>query len=92
MNQTLLDMTRCLLIESGFTKELWADAVVNASCIRNKGPSKGVGERPPEALWIGGEVKLNHLRVFGCKARSVRNRPRKGDKLDPKAEECILVG
>ncbi|KAL1436923.1 hypothetical protein MTO96_049220 [Rhipicephalus appendiculatus] len=92
MNQTLLDMTSCLLIESGVTKELWADAVVTASYIRNKCPSKAVGGESPEALWTGGEVKLDHLRVFGCKAWSVRNRPRKGDKLDPKAEMCILVG
>lgn len=92
MNQTLLDMTRCLLIESGVTKELWADAIVTASYIRNKCPSKAVGGESPEALWTGGEVKLDHLRVFGCKAWSVRNRLRKGDKLDPKAEECILVG
>ncbi|KAL1483376.1 hypothetical protein MTO96_033244 [Rhipicephalus appendiculatus] len=92
MNQTVLDMTRCLLIESGVTKELWADAVVTTSYIRNKCPSKAVGGESPEALWTGGEVKLDHLRVFGCKAWSVRNRPRKGDKLYPKAEKCILVG
>ncbi|KAH6930029.1 hypothetical protein HPB50_008100 [Hyalomma asiaticum] len=60
MNQTLLDMKRCLLNESGVTKELWADAVVTASYIRNKCPSKAVGGESPEALWTGGEVKLNH--------------------------------
>lgn len=26
MNQTLMDMTRCLLIESGLPKQFWADA------------------------------------------------------------------
>ncbi|KAL1479885.1 hypothetical protein MTO96_051506 [Rhipicephalus appendiculatus] len=50
MNQTLLDMMRCLLIESGVTKELWAHAVVTASYIRNKCPSKAVGGESPEAL------------------------------------------
>lgn len=92
MNQTLLDMTRCLLIESGVPKELWADAVVTASRIRNKCPSKAIEGKSPEALWTGGEVKLDGLRVFGCRAWSVRGRLRKKGKLDPKAEECVLVG
>lgn len=92
INQTLLDMTRCLLIESGVPKELWADAVVTASRIRNKCPSKAIEGKSPEALWTGGEVKLDSLRVFGCRAWSVRSRLRKKGKLDPKAEECVLVG
>lgn len=66
MNRTLLD-TRCLLIESGITKELWADVVVTASHIRNKCPSKALDGAAPEAMWLGREVKLSHLRVFGCK-------------------------
>ncbi|KAL1483365.1 hypothetical protein MTO96_033251 [Rhipicephalus appendiculatus] len=62
MNQTLLDMTRCLLIESGVTKELWADAVVTASYIRNKCPSKAVGGESPEALWTGGRSETGPLK------------------------------
>lgn len=53
MNQTLLDMTRCLLIESGITKELWADTVVTGSHIRNKCRSKAIEGESPEALWTG---------------------------------------
>lgn len=92
MNQTLHEMTRCLLIQSGGPKELWADAVVTASRIRNKCSSKAVEGESPEALWKGGEVKLDHLRVFGCRTWCLRNRRCKRSKLDPKAEECILVG
>lgn len=92
MNQTLLDMTRCLVNQSGVPKELWADVVVTASHIRNKCSSKAVEGESPEALWTGGEVKLDHLRVFGCRTWSLRNRQCKRSKLDPKAEECILVG
>lgn len=67
MNQTLLDMMRCLVNQSGVPKELWADVVVTASHIRNKCSSKAVEGESPEALWTGGEVKLDHLRVFGCR-------------------------
>lgn len=92
MNQTLMDMTRCLLIESGITKCLWADAVVTACHIRNKCPSKAIKGESPEALWTGGGVKYDHLRVFGCRAWCVRNRGCKRKKLDTKGEECVFIG
>jgi Reverse transcriptase (RNA-dependent DNA polymerase)/gag-polypeptide of LTR copia-type/Integrase core domain/GAG-pre-integrase domain len=89
MNQTLMDMTRCLIIESGVTKTLWADALHTACHIRNKCPSKAIDEQVPETLWLGRESKLKHLRVYGCKVWSVANARK---KLDAKSEECVLIG
>lgn len=92
INQTLLDMTRCLLIESGLTKTLWADAIVTAAHIRNKCPSKAIGCQVPETLWLGREAKVDYLRVYGCRVWAVERRQRRRTKLDPKAIECVLVG
>lgn len=91
-NQTLMDMTRCLLIESGLTKTLWADALDTAAHIRNKCPSKAVNHQVPETLWLNREAKIDYLRVYGCRAWAVQRRQRRKTKLDPKAVECILVG
>lgn len=46
-NRTLLDMTRCLLLESGVTKTLWADAACTACYIRNRCPSNSIDKRTP---------------------------------------------
>ncbi|XP_072145590.1 uncharacterized protein [Dermacentor andersoni] len=73
-------------------QRLWADTVLTASHIRNKGPCKAVGGESPESLWTGVKVKLDNLKMFGCKAWCVRNKRCKGKKLEPLADECILVG
>jgi len=45
----------------------------------------------PEEVWSGKEVKLSHLRVFGCVAYvhiSYQGR----NKLDPKSKKCTFIG
>lgn len=91
MNRTLLDMTRCLLIESGLPKTLWADALVTACYIRNKCPSSSIDGQVPETLWTGRDAIIDHMRVYGCKAWAAQKRHGK-TKLDPKAVECVFVG
>lgn len=39
MNRTLLDMARCLMLQSGLSSMFWADAVATACHIRNCCPS-----------------------------------------------------
>lgn len=92
INQTLLDMTRCVLIESGVPKTLWADAITTAAHIRNRCPSKAIASKIPEELWLGKKTRVDHLRVYGCRAWSVQQTRYRRTKLDPKATECVLVG
>lgn len=92
MNQTLMDMTRCLLIESGLSKQFWADAMNTACYLRNRSPSKAIENKIPEELWSGKPVKLDHLRTFGCKVWTVRSKLDKRSKLDPKGEATVLIG
>jgi ATP-binding cassette subfamily B (MDR/TAP) protein 1 len=47
--------------------------------------------RIPEEVWSEKEVKLSHLRVFGCVAY-VHISDHGRNKLDPKSKKCIFLG
>lgn len=91
-NQTLVNITRCLLIESGASPEFWAEAVCTASYLHNRRPSTAIDGNMPEKMWSGKEVDLNNLKVFGCRAWSHVRSFQRRSKLEPKATECILAG
>ncbi|KAH9697399.1 hypothetical protein KPL71_023589 [Citrus sinensis] len=88
MNRTLIDKTRCLLINSKLPRSLWAEAVSTASYLVNKSPSSAIGFKTPEELWSGRPGKYEHLRVFGCPAYV---HVRQG-KLDARAIKGVFVG
>ena len=88
MNRTLVDKTRCLLINSKLPRCLWAEAVSTASYLVNKSSSSAIGFKTPEELWSGRPGKYEHLRVFGCPAYV---HVRQG-KLDARAIKGVFVG
>jgi hypothetical protein len=45
----------------------------------------------PEELWSGKEVKLSHLKVFGC-VSYVHISDHARSKLDPKSVKCTFIG
>ena len=57
----------------------------------NRGPSVPLEHRIPEEVWSGKEVKLSHLKVFGCVAY-VHINDQGRNKLDPKSKKCTLIG
>ncbi|KAJ8866187.1 hypothetical protein PR048_033711 [Dryococelus australis] len=86
-NRTMFDTVRCVLIQSGLTKEFWGDAVVINTC-----PSSAIHFHIHYELCFNrqlGEEEVAKLKIFGCQACAVRvNRK----KLDSKAESCVLIG
>ncbi|KAH9723409.1 Integrase catalytic domain-containing protein [Citrus sinensis] len=88
MNRTLVDKTRCLLINSKLPRSLWAKAISTASYLVNKSSSSAIGFKTPEELWSGRPGKYEHLRVFGCPAYV---HVRQG-KLDARAVKWVFVG
>jgi len=91
MNRTIVDMTRCLLIQSGLPETYWAEAVNIASYLRNRCPSRSHGGKTPYELWHGSKPNLKHIRVFGVKVFVLEKGPNRG-KLDDKSVEGKLVG
>jgi hypothetical protein len=90
-NRTLLDMARCLLIESGLSSSFWAEAVNTANYLRNRCPSKSLNGKTPYEMWTGKKPNLKHLRIFGFKVFCLNRSPGKG-KLACRSKEGMLVG
>ncbi|KAK0573601.1 hypothetical protein LWI29_010645 [Acer saccharum] len=78
-------------IQSGLPKQFWAEAVNTAAYLINRGPSKPLDLAIPEEIWTGKEVKLYHLKVFGC-VSYVHVSDHARSKLDAKSVKCTLVG
>lgn len=91
MNRTLTERARSLRIQSGLPKQFWAEAVNTAAYLINRGPSVPLEHNIPEEVWSGKEVKLSHLKVYGCVAY-VHISDQGRNKLDPKSKKCTLIG
>ena len=91
-NRTLLEMAKCLLIDSGLPKMMWGAAVLHAARIRNLVVRRGE-ELCPARLMRGIKPKLpiSKLYIFGCTV-FMRKRDRDVSKLEPKALEGKFVG
>nr|KYP40338.1 Retrovirus-related Pol polyprotein from transposon TNT 1-94 [Cajanus cajan] len=91
MNRTLTERARSMRVQSGLPKQFWAETVNTAAYLINRGPSVPLEHKIPEEVWSGKEVKLSHLRVFGCVAY-VHISDQGRNKLDPKSKKCTFIG
>ncbi|KAK1414103.1 hypothetical protein QVD17_29844 [Tagetes erecta] len=94
-NRFLLEITRALMIESQVPKFFWSDALVTATYLANRLPTRSLGlENPLQVL-----SKFHKLpttltlepRVFGCSV-FVHIPKTERSKIDPCAEKCVFVG
>lgn len=90
-NRTLMEMARCLLIQSGLPNSFWAEAVRTACYLRNRCVSRSLDGKTPYELWWSKKPDVAHLRRFGEKAMVLKKRGGR-DKLDAKAFETVFVG
>ncbi|KAI9198572.1 hypothetical protein LWI28_018376 [Acer negundo] len=91
MNRTLTERARSIRLQSGLPKQFCAEAVNTAAYLINRGPSKPLDIAIPEEIWTGKEVKISHLKVFGC-VSYVHVSDHTRSKLDVKSVKCTLVG
>ncbi|WVY99473.1 hypothetical protein V8G54_015558 [Vigna mungo] len=91
MNRTLTERARSLRLQSGLPKQFWAEAVNTATYLINRGPSVPLEHKIPEEVWSGKEIKLSHLKIFGCVAY-VHISDQGRNKLDPKSKKCTFIG
>lgn len=90
-NRTLIEMARCMLLESGMSPSFWGEAVKTANYIRNRCPSQSLKEGTPYEKRTGRRPNLHFLQVFGCKAFVLNKAPGKG-KFDARAIRGRFVG
>ena len=90
-NRTLMEMVRCLLIQSGLPASFWGEALRTANYTRNRCVSRSLDGRTPYEAWHGRAPNVAHMRRFGERAMILAKRPGQ-NKLAPKAYEGIFVG
>lgn len=88
--RSLTEMVRCMLIDAGMEKRFWGEAMLTATYIQNRLPSRSIQKTPFE-LWWGRKPDLSHFRVFGSQAY-VHVPDTKRKKLDSKARKLTFVG
>ena len=89
-NRSLLDITRCLLIDKALPGHLWGDAVKAAGDILNLRTTKRHLDKIPNELFSGKKPSIAHLRIFGSTVFAHISKPSQA-KLDPHSERCILL-
>lgn len=89
-NRTIIEIARCMLIESKLSKEFWAEAVATAVYLKNRAGTVSLnGKTPYEALY-GSKPDIGHLKVFGCNAFVLD--PNRPTKLDAKSYKVKFIG
>ena len=91
-NRTLLEILRCLLIDSGLPKLMWGALFLHATRIKILLVRRGEEKCPAELMrGIKPKLSISKLSTFGCTV-FIRNWDRDVSKLEPKALEGKFVG
>lgn len=90
-NRTIVEMARCLLLQSGLPRFLWGEAVNTANYLRNRCPSKSLNGKTPYEMWKDQAPDVSQLCEFGCRVL-VLNRGVSSGKFDDKCNAGHFVG
>ena len=80
-NRTLVEMAKCMRIQSGLPESFWAEAVSTANFIRNHCITKSLQNKTPYELWNGRIPNLKNFRTFGEDCHYLDKTPGRG-KMD----------
>ena len=89
-NRTLTDLVNVMLDNTGLSKEWWGEAVLTATHVLNRVPTKDKEVTPFEE-WEKKKLNLSYLRTWGCLAK-VNVPIIKKRKLGPKTIDCVFLG
>lgn len=85
---SLIEMARCLLLESELPKRLWAYAIMTAAYIKNRCFNTRLGKTPNKTL-IGKRPDLSNKHILGSTCYAyVQN----ANKLEARSKEGLFVG
>ncbi|KAK8913590.1 hypothetical protein KSP39_PZI024172 [Platanthera zijinensis] len=90
-NRTIIEMARCMMLESKLPKKFWAEAVNTACYILNRSPCRALVNTTPFEAWSKIKPDISHLRIFGSLTYSLDTTQSK-DKLEEKGVMGILLG
>ncbi|CAN1845085.1 Retrovirus-related Pol polyprotein from transposon TNT 1-94, partial [Linum perenne] len=96
-NRHLLEVARACMFARHVPKYLWGEAVLTATYLINRMPSKVLQFQPPRQLLLSLYPQLTSIssdlppRIFGCTV-FVHINPSHRTKLDPRAHKCVFIG
>ena len=90
-NRHILEVARSLMFTMNVPKFLWSEAVMTATYLINRMPSRILSMKSPRELLKGDNKFLVPPKLFGCVCFVRDHRPSVG-KLDPRAAKCIFIG
>ena len=90
-NRSLMEMARCMVKSQALPHSFWLEAVMCATYVLNRCPTKALQSITPYEAWHGRKPSISHLRVFGCLAYAMVPVQQRR-KLDDKAVKCTFVG
>lgn len=90
MNRTLLDKARSMLKDNRISESMWGEAVMTATYLTNRSPTRCLQDKTPYELWFNKKPNLKSIRVFGCKAMAHNEGQKK--KFDCRSKTLMMVG
>ncbi|GAA5935079.1 hypothetical protein JCM1841_000793 [Sporobolomyces salmonicolor] len=90
VNRSILEGIRAKLLQAGPNKSLWAEALLAFVFVKNRSPHAALNSKVPLAVWHGRPVRVDMLRVWGCRAWRTLSRTK--SKLDARAVPLVFVG
>ena len=90
-NRTLVEMARCLLIQSNLSPSFWGEAINTANYIRNRCPTNSLNGKTPFEMWTGKIPYVGYFREFGCPVYSLNREPNK-KKFEERSKKGIFIG
>jgi hypothetical protein len=91
VNRTLVEHARAMLAQNHVPTMLWPEAVAYACYLKNRSPTRALGDKTPEEIWTGKKPDVSTLREFGCPIW-VLVPERDRHKLENKSKPYIFVG
>ena len=92
MIQTIMNTTRCMMIQAQAPACMWALAVKCAAYILNRRMSTVNNNKTISESWHDKKVKINNMHTWGCDAYYYKHKVERDSKVDDRAEEGIFVG
>ena len=95
-NKHLLEVARSLMFTTNVPKYLWGDAILTATFLINRMPTRVLGYKTPletfQTLYPQNRLITDlPLRIFGCSSFVHVHAHNRG-KFDPRAIKCIFLG
>jgi hypothetical protein len=91
-NETIINMARCMLVQTRLAKEWWGEAVCTAALTTNCIPSLGKSTISPLEQLTKKIPNMALFQPFGCKTWVIKPPQKQTSKFDAIAWNAILLG